>query len=120
MLQFPAIMPPSYALEERHQDHTIKGQTDNVTILTRPRFTKMLKTFVVSWRALPVADMNKLRVFFETKTYGGAVEFIWTYPNDGGTYANKRFKVRFEEDLVFSLTQFGRYEGNIKLTGTEV
>lgn len=119
MLNFPNIMPPSYSLEERHQDHTIKGQTDNVTILTRPRFTKMLKTFTVSWRALPVADMDTLRNFYE-QVHGGAVEFIWTHPNDGGTYANKQFKVRFDEDLNFSLSQFGRYNGSITITGVEV
>lgn len=115
-MNFPPIKPPVYPLQETYTDHSIKMQMDNLTINTRPRFTKMPKKFKLTWTALPAADFAKLRSFYLYDTKGGALSFAWTYPNEPGSgYAGKSFMVRFEGDLDFSLDNPGYYSGSVTL-----
>lgn len=89
MAAFPNIQIPDYPLSEVFTDHTLKMQVDNETILTRPRFTKMPKSFKLTWTKLPVSDYNQLRAFFLAMK-GGAISFDWTYPADpGNEYTGK-------------------------------
>lgn len=113
---FPDIQAPDYPLNEVFTDHTLKMQVDNETILTRPRFTKMPKAFKVSWSKLQVSDYNKLRAFF-LKMKGGALSFIWIYPEDpGNEYSQKQFTVRFaDSELNFQLVEIDKWSGTITL-----
>lgn len=119
-MDFPNIKPPVYPLGEEHEDHTYKGETDSITIITRPRVTKAVIAFNLEWTALPAADMDVLRDFYDNTVRGDALEFYWIHPNDGGSYAGKRFRVRFDGALNFSLAEPGKYKGAVKLKGYEV
>lgn len=119
-MNFPNIKKPVYPIDEEHEDHTYKGETDGITVLTRPRTTKTVIAFTLNWTALPASDMNTLRTFFDTTARGNALEFYWTHPADGGSYSGKTFKVRFDGNLKFSLAEPGRYKGSLKLKGYEV
>lgn len=119
-MDFPNIMPPLYPLGEEHEDHTYKGETDSITIITRPRVTKTVIAFTLEWTALPAADMDLLRNFYDHLSRGNALEFYWTHPNDGGSYAGKRFRVRFDGTLNFKLSEPHKYKGSLRMKGYEV
>lgn len=118
MLVFPTIKAPAYPLKEIFTDHTIKGETDSITILTRPRFTKTPVSFELSWSKLSATDFNKLRSFYRKDTKGGALIFNWTYPfnEPNNDFSGQTFQVRFDGDLEFQLVDFGYYSGTITLT----
>ncbi|MBQ9256145.1 MAG: hypothetical protein IJ694_04830 [Acidaminococcaceae bacterium] len=115
MANFPSIMAPNYPLQETHKDHSRKGEVSNTTIITSPRFTKAPLSFRLTWNSLPAADYDLLRNFYDNVVCCGALDFNWTHPDDGGNYANKVFRVRFDGDLEFRLIAVGRYEGSVKL-----
>nr|DAT59754.1 MAG TPA: hypothetical protein [Caudoviricetes sp.] len=113
-MNFPTIAPPVYPIREVIPDTAFKGKLENLTIVTRRRFTKTPMTFELTWSALPEADYAILRSFFHT--VNTAVAFDWTYPTGaGGPYSGKTFKVRFEEGLNFSSNNPRRWAGTIKL-----
>ncbi len=119
-LSFPNIKKPVYPIEEEHEDHTYKGETDGLPIITRPRMTKAVLIFELQWTALPASDMNSLRTFFDSTVRGNALAFLWTHPADGGNYSGKTFRVRFDGNMKFSLSEPGLYKGSLKLKGYEV
>lgn len=117
MANFPSIQTPDYPLQEVFTDHTLKMQVDNETILTRPRFTKLPKSFKLTWEHLPTTDYNKLRAFYQ-ETRGGAIAFSWTYPTDeGNEYSGKTFEVRFtDSEFDFQLVEVNYWSGSITLS----
>lgn len=113
-MDFPSITKPTYPLTETIPDVTIRGQVENLTILTRRRVTRVPKTFALNWNALPAADYETLRAFYID--VNGAESFNWTYPTgEGGTYDGQVFVVRFTGDFNFQLKQHGYYTGSLKL-----
>lgn len=114
---FPDIQTPDYPLEELHKDHTIKMTVDNETILTRPRFTKIPKSFKITWSKLPTKDYNKLRAFY-SQTRGDALSFEWTYPKDeGNDYSGEKFIVRFDDGLLdFKIVECSFWSGSITIS----
>lgn len=116
-MDFPTIQYPVYPLKENIPDHTWKGETDNETILTRPRFTKVKHSFTLTWDALPIADLVTLHSFYLNQARQGALAFNWTYPPEPGSpYAGTVFAMRFDGDWEMSLSDPGHYSGSIKLT----
>ena len=120
MQNFPSIKLPVYPIEEEHEDHTYKGETDGITVLTRPRVTKQIIAFTLEWTALPASDMDSLRNFYDNTVRGNALEFYWTHPADGGNYSGKTFRVRFDGNMRFTLDNPGKYKGSLKIKGYEV
>ena len=117
-MNFPNIASPSFPLTEISTDHTLYMQVDNDPILPRPRFTKMPRSFKLTWDSLPSADYNKLRTFYRDSTKGGAISFNWTYPitDPDNALAGKVFEVRFNDtSLEFQLKQFGYWTGSVTL-----
>ncbi len=113
-MNFPTIAPPVYPIREVIPDTAFKGKLENLTIVTRRRFTKTPLTFELNWTALPEADYVQLRNFYQA--VNTAVAFDWIYPiGAGGPYSGKTFKVRFEEGLNFSSNNPRRWAGTIKL-----
>ena len=114
-MDFPAIKAPIYPIKETISDTAIKGKTENQTIIARKRFTRTPMSFELSWTALPEADYEKLRAFFQE--VNAAVPFRWRYPvGAGGSFSGRVFVVRFDGDFSFSCTNHGCWEGGIKLT----
>lgn len=117
-MSFPNLPPPNSPLEGELEDHTLKGETDGVTVLTRPKLTKMVYVFTPSWDAMPKDDFQNLDAFYKS-VYGNAVQFEWTHPNEGA-HANKTFLVRFDGNLKWSLTNLGYYKVSFTIKGYEV
>ncbi len=118
-MNFPSLAPPNSPLEGSIEDHSYKGESDGVTILTRPKLTKMVRVFKPSWDAMSTSDFSSLLNFYQSSTKGGALEFNWTHPNEGAD-ANKVFLVRFDGNLEFNLTNLGRYKVKFTIKGYEV
>lgn len=113
-MDFPNIAPPVYPIRETIPDTAFKGKLENLTIVTRRRFTKTPITFELTWTALPEADYAQLRSFFQT--VNTAVVFNWKYPTGaGGPYSGITFKVRFDGGLDFTSNNPQRWAGTIKL-----
>lgn len=98
--QFPDIGTPkvasatncgdSYKLEI--QDSTISTTSDANYKHTRPRTTRMLRTWTFVWNSVSESDYRKLQEFY--MKVGTFQQFEWTNPMDGNNYA-----VRFTESL---------------------
>lgn len=116
-MEFPTIKRPSFPLKETIPDHTIKGQTDGITMFTRPRFTKVPRSFTLSWSRLPITDYERLRHFYYNEVKGNALVFLWTYPDiPGNSLSGKKLTVRFDGDFEFELSDYDCYTGSIKVT----
>lgn len=99
-MDFPSIANPVYPITITSPDVTIRGQVENITILTRKRVTRVPKTFILTWTHLPTSDYNLLSDFHDQ--VNGAVDFNWVYPAGEGTkYDGKTFRVRFNGELKF-------------------
>ena len=118
MNTFPTIEPPKSPIDGTIEDHTIKGESDGVTILTRPRFTKDVYVFKPQWDAMNSTDFASLKSFYQ-QMRGNALEFIWTHPNEGAE-ANNTYRVRFDGNMDWKLSNLGYYEVSITLKGYEV
>lgn len=111
---FPSISPPVYPIKEIIPDTSFKGKLENLTIITRRRFTRTPIAFELTWTALPESEYVLLREFYAM--VNGAIAFGWTYPvGAGGTNSGKTFRVRFDGDFIFSSTKPGLWEGTVKL-----
>ncbi len=117
-MNFPNLPLPNSPLEGTIEDHTYKGETDGVTILTRPKLTKMVHVFKPAWDDMPKADFQILENFYKS-TRGGALEFYWTHPDEGAD-ANKTYLVRFDGNLEWSLSNLGYYKVSFTIKGYEV
>lgn len=116
-MSFPTLPLPNSPMEGGIEDHSYKGESDGVTILTRPKLTKMVRVFKPSWDAMPKTDFQNLLTFYKS-VYGGALQFEWTHPNEGAD-ANKVFIMRFDGNLEWSLTNLGYYKVSFTLKGYE-
>ena len=101
MHTFPAAFPPpkipwtngcenSYRLSIK--DSTVTTETDAGYKLTRPRTTRMPRTWTFAWKAVPAEDMRRLLNFFaEVGTFASFLLHNWM---DGKVY-----EVRFAEHM---------------------
>ena len=119
MLSFPTIAPPNSPLKGKIENHTYKGESDGVTILTRPKMTKTVYSFTPKWDAMVKSDFLLLRNFYDVTTSGGALEFYWTHPNEGAE-ANNVYRVRFDGDLEWDLSNLGYYSISFTIKGYKV
>ena len=117
-MNFPTIAPPNSPLDGTIEDHTYKGETDGVTIITRPKLTKPVYVFKPQWDSMSASDFALLHAFYK-QTYMGALEFNWTHPNEGAE-ANQVYKVRFDGSLNWALNNLGYYKVSFTIKGYEV
>lgn len=78
--------------EETLEDSTIRDEMENGAVFTRPRFSRMRRSWKVSYKALTVADRDALRTF--AQTVGGFSNFNFT---DNRTATAETLNVRFAE-----------------------
>ncbi len=95
MTAFPTIMKPSFAISTTVKDNSIKSEMINGMIVSRPRYSRQLCAWELTWSALSASDLSSLKSFYN-QCYGGAISFLWT-DDDSGTTKN----VRFVSDLKF-------------------
>jgi len=78
--------------KETFEDSTIRDQMENGAQYTRPRFSRMRRTWAVNFELLTETDRNTLRTF--TQTNGGFNSFTWT---DNRTATPETVTVRFSK-----------------------
>jgi len=92
MANFPTFtengvdIPPSYPLVEQLEDSTIRSKFDGGYVQTRARYTRIRKTWKISYLNLSNTNKNTLITFLNTIN-GGADSFTWVNPVDTLSYS---------------------------------
>lgn len=108
MTTFPTIQAPSISMPTKVKDPALKSEFVNGMIITRPRYTRVLREWSLKWNALPDSDLTILLTFFST-VKGGSAEFAWS-DEFGNTYA-----VRFDGDIDHESVAAGHSKVTFKL-----
>ena len=109
-LSFPDVTAPEYPLKETFEDNLIKSSMENGVVKTRPRFTKVRRSFELEWSLLNNDSKDALEQFFLSKTNCGSLPFKWPHP-----YSKKSYVVRFDGPPSFSLKMKDYWQVSIKL-----
>lgn len=107
MATFPNIRYPIYPIQETTPDMTYKGQVENMTIISRRKTTKALRSYNVNYK-VPTSEYLRLRAFFDEVNC--STVFDWTNPETKET-----LKVRFADQLDFAANDYGTWVGTVKL-----
>lgn len=100
MSSFPAIMKPSFTIPTTVKDNSIKSEKINGVVVSRPRYSRQLCAWELTWKALPSSDLSSLRSFYR-QCFGGSVSFMWTDDDDEDDGSSIAKNVRFTSDLKF-------------------
>lgn len=90
---------------EEQDDPAMRNKMEGGYTITRPRYSRIRKTFSFTYRSMTEADKATMQTFWGT-TKGGSEIINWTNP-----YNNTVYQVRFLEKLQW--TQVGA--GTLKL-----
>ncbi len=77
----PSSLDPDGKLE----DSTLRSEFTAGYSQSRPKFTRLRRTWGVSYADLPNADADTLRAFESTTLVNGSAPFVWTHPISGIT-----------------------------------
>lgn len=91
-MDFPNIQLPS-GLDETTEDPAISTEFGTGIVQTRARYTRIRRTWELSWANMRGADYRALRAFY-VSVYGGALSFMWANVKDQTNY-----QVRFRGEL---------------------
>lgn len=91
-MDWPNVQLPS-GLDETTEDPAISTEFGTGIVQTRARYTRMRRTWELTWANMRGADYRALRSFYGA-VYGGSLPFYWTNIKDSATYS-----VRFRGDL---------------------
>lgn len=92
MPNWPSVQLPS-GCDETTEDPALRNEAESGIVQTRARFTRIRRTWQLSWANMRGADYRLLRAFF-IQMKGGSLSFGWTHPRESTT-----FEVRFRGDL---------------------
>lgn len=109
LLVFPSIANPVYPLNEGRENPAISSQMENGIVISRPRFTRIRKKWILKWTALKNDEYQVLMNFWD-QMCGGSQEFQWSNP-----ITNVNYTVRFTGELNFQLASYDMWEGEITL-----
>ena len=93
MPDYPTNIQLPSRCEEVTEDPAIRSGFETGIVHTRPRFTRVRRTWKISWEYIKGADYRVLRTFYD-QIRGGALSFNWTHPIE-----NKVFEVRFKGEI---------------------
>lgn len=80
MADWPAIVAPSLPTE-KYPDPAIRSKAEGGYVLTRPRYTRMPRSWGLVWEAMTHAHYLLLMAFWEAKS-GGSTSFTWDCVTD--------------------------------------
>lgn len=109
MADFPSLPNPVYPLVEEYEDNTIRSPFEAGYEQTRPRYTRMRKTFILKYEFLTNSDKTTLENFYY-QMKGGAGSFNWTHP-----LTNETYQVRFAEPPKFENSLLNYWSVELKL-----
>lgn len=113
MLDFPNLTrPPTTISEEPAVDPTIRTPTDSGKVITRSRFTRIPKKWVMAFRQMPESDKVLVSEFQDTVKVG-ANSFNWLHPKTKVQHTVRILPPAIKFDLETS--GFDRYRFNMML-----
>ena len=101
MATWPTIQEPQYPLGESVYKRQIRTPFESGHVLSRAGSTVSKRLFQLNWSALPEADYQTLKTFFETNI---GLTFTWTHP-----LTLEVITVRFSEDTLQGTIPFNNY-----------
>ena len=105
---FPSIRLPS-GLEEETENPVIRSEMESGIVVTRPRYTRLRRTFTLEWTNLSGTDYRTLRAFYSARK-GGGEAFTWRHPKE-----NINLTVRFNGEFRAKHTELDFWNLSIKL-----
>jgi phage-related protein len=93
MANYPSSIQLPSGCGETTPDPAIRTDFESGIVQTRPRYTRMRRTWQLSWAYMNGPDYRALRAFFE-QMRGGSLNFNWTHPAE-----NSVFDVRFRGEM---------------------
>lgn len=110
MPDFPTLtVNPEFPFEEEHVDSVIRTAFEAGYEHTRPRFTREIMIFHLSYPQLPDSDKVALEQFLQSVRMG-ADSFNWTHPKTSVAYL-----VRFLEPPRFRLIRANIWDCSFRL-----
>jgi hypothetical protein len=114
-LKFPELRTrPAVGIPKKYRDGTLRTKFESGYIATRQTFTKIKRSWSLSYNVMLPADMADFEAFLMTMSVGGANMFDWKNPIDSVVYT-----VRFTENLPqfedYSTANGVRYKGTIEI-----
>ncbi len=98
MAAWPSIQDPSYPFNESIQKRQVRSQFESGHVLSRSAATVSKRKFELSWKAMPEADYQTLKTFFEANI---GLTFTWTHPATAEVIT-----ARFSEDKIDTTIPF--------------
>jgi hypothetical protein len=96
MANWPSISNPGYPLKEEIYKPQIRQEFEANYVQSRPRSTRALMRFQMTWENMTEADWQTLSAFFRT-TQGNF--FTWVHPVSGVSYTCRFTSDTLESDL---------------------
>ncbi len=86
-MSYPVLSraPSSLDPDGKLEDSTLRSEFTAGYTQSRPKFTRLRRTWGVSYVDLPDADVALLRTFESTTLVNGSAPFTWTHPKSGIT-----------------------------------
>lgn len=108
MSYFPDIRAPS-SIEETTSDPSIRTEFESGIVQTRARYTRLRRTWELTWAAITNSEYGVLRAFYVAQ-HGGSLIFEWHHP-----YENTNYSVRFKGELKAKNSQLNYWNLTITL-----
>lgn len=102
MSVYPTLsVQPSYPLQPdgEIEDAVLRSKLEGGYEQTRPKFTRVRRSWGINYSHLPDADVATLRTFESVTLRNGADFFTWVHPISGTTYT-----VRLAEPIKYART----------------
>lgn len=100
--------PPGYGSGERQPDNVIKSPSEGGYVQSRPRFTRVPKTFTLNYETLLVADKTVLDTLYAALK--GSDSFTYTHWQTSVTHT-----VRFAKPVEYKYVSYGIWSATIEL-----
>lgn len=98
MAAWPSIQEPSYPFNESVSKRQIRTEFESGAVQSRAGATVSKRIFNLRWNAMPEADYQTLKTFFETNI---GLTFTWTHPA-----TLEVITARFSEDKIDTIIPF--------------
>lgn len=92
-MTWPAIQKPGISTPTKVIDNSLKSDLVNGMRLSRPKYTRQLREWTLTWNALSDTDLVLLLTWFDTCS-GGSAGFTWS------DEFNNNYTVRFNGDVT--------------------
>ncbi len=99
MADWPSIASPGYGIKEAVYKPQIRQEFEANYVQSRPRSTRSVKRWTLSWGLLSESDYGLLLAFFEANQGN---TFTWTHPVTSVSYTCRFSTDTLESEIAFT------------------